>query len=300
MKIKLDENGPEISRIVLGMMRLGDWDLSVAERRRWIEQAMELGLTTYDHADIYGDYTCEELFGEALSEMPSARREMQLVTKCGIRLVSKRNQGCTIKHYDTTRAHIMTSVENSLKKLRTDYIDLLLIHRPDPLMDASEVASVFESLRESGKVLHFGVSNFNVSQFELLQSSLPFPLVTNQVECSVLETSPFHDGTFDLCQRKGISPMAWSPLGGGALFSGRTKRITRVRKELEAICVSLGVGSIDKLALAWLMNHPARIVPVIGTGKMERVKNAMEAMKIKLARQDWFRILKASTGGDVL
>ena len=299
MKIKLERNGPEISRIALGMMRLGDWNLSVAERRGWIEQAMDLGLTTFDHADIYGDYTCEELFGEALAGMSSRRGEMQLVTKCGIRLISKRNPGCTIKHYDTSRSHITASVENSLKRLRTDYIDLLLIHRPDPLMDAGEVAAAFASLRESGKVLHFGVSNFTLSQFELLQSALSVPLVTNQVECSVLETTPFDDGTLDLCQRRGIAPMAWSPLGGGALFSGRTKRVTRVRRELKAICGSLGIDSIDTLAIAWLLSHPAGIVPVIGTGRMERAKNALNAMKIELSREDWFRILKASKGSDV-
>lgn len=299
MRIKLEEKGPEISRITLGMMRLAEWNLSVEERRSWIERALELGLTTFDHADIYGDYTCEELFGEALSEMPSARQGMQLVTKCGIRLVSKRNPGCTIKHYDTSDAHIVASVENSLRRLRTDYIDILLIHRPDPLMDVDEVARAFESLRESGKVFFFGVSNFSVSQFELLQSVLPFPLVTNQVECSVLETKPFDDGTFDLCRRQGIAPMAWSPLGGGALFSGRAKRIARVRAQLRAMCDALGIGSIDRLALAWLMNHPAGIIPVIGTGRMGRVKNALEAMKIQLAREDWFRILMASVGRDV-
>ncbi len=299
MKIKLEKNGPEVSRIALGMMRLSEWNLSVGERRAWIERALELGITTFDHADIYGDYTCEMLFGEALSSMPSVRREMQLVTKCGIELVSRNNPGCRVKHYDTSRAHILASVETSLKRLRTDYLDLLLIHRPDPLMDPDEVAGAFGSLRESGKVRFFGVSNFSVSQFELLQSRLPFPLVTNQVECSVLETKPFDDGTFDLCLERGISPMAWSPLGGGALFGGRTKRITAVRRELEAVSGSLGIDSIDKLALAWLLGHPARIVPVIGTGRMERVENALEAMKIRIGREDWFRILRASRGKDV-
>ncbi len=299
MKIKLEQNGPEVSGIALGMMRLRDWNLSVKERRRWIERAIELGLTTFDHADIYGDYTCETLFGEALSSMPTARPEMQIVTKCGIKLVSRNNPGCAIKHYDTSKAHIVASVDNSLKRLRTDYIDLLLIHRPDPLMDPDGVADAFVSLRESGKVLFFGVSNFSVSQFELLQSVLPFPLVTNQVECSVLETEPFENGTLELCQRLGIAPMAWSPLGGGALFTGKTKRILRVRKELRAMCGSLGIDSIDGLALAWLLGHPARIVPVVGTGRMERVENALETMKIRLGREDWFRILRASRGEDV-
>jgi len=299
MQIKLEQNGPVISRIVLGMMRSREWKLSVQELRGRIERSLELGITAFDHADIYGDYTCEALFGDALSSMPAARPRMQLITKCGIRLVSKKNPGCAIKHYDTSQSHIVASVENSLRRLRTDYIDLLLIHRPDPLMDPDEVAEAFSVLRESGKVLFFGVSNFNPSQFELLSSRLPFPLVTNQVECSVLETKPFEDGTFDLCQRLGIAPMAWSPLGGGALFEGRTKQILRVRKELRTVCGSLGIDSIDSLAMAWLLNHPALIVPVIGTGKMERIEHALEAMKIRLAREDWFRIWSASKGSNV-
>jgi predicted oxidoreductase len=299
MRIRLHSNGPEVSSVALGMMRMADWNLSAAGRRRWLEQALELGLTTFDHADIYGDYTCEELFGEALSSMPSARRDMQLVTKCGIRLVSKGNPGCTIKHYDTSKAHITASVENSLRRLRTDYIDLLLIHRPDPLMDPDEVAAAFKSLRESGKVLHFGVSNFTPAQLELLSSRLPFPLVTNQIECSVIETKALEDGTLDQCQCLGIAPMAWSPLAGGALFSGRTKRILSVRKELRAVCRSLGIDSPEALALAWLLEHPARIVPVIGTGKMGRIKKMLGAMEIRLPREDWFRILRASRGSDV-
>jgi predicted oxidoreductase len=299
MRIKLERNGPEVSRIALGLMRSVEWGLSTAERLRWIKQAMELGLTTFDHADIYGDYTCEELFGEAISSMPSVRREMQLVTKCGVRLVSKNNPGCEIKHYDTSRSHIVASVENSLRRLRTDYIDLLLIHRPDPLMDPDEVAETFSVLRESGKVLFFGVSNFNPSQFEVLSSRVPFTLVTNQIECSVLETGSFEDGTLDMCQRLGIAPMAWSPLGGGALFGGRTKQILRVRKELRAVCNSLGIDSMEKLALAWLLKHPARIVPVIGTGRMDRIEEAVEAMSIELTREGWFGILRASRGDDV-
>ena len=299
MKIALHKDGPEVSRITLGVMRLRDWSLSVSETRERIEQSLELGITTFDHADIYGDYTCEALFGDALAASPSLRNGMQLVTKCGIKLVSDNNPGCTIKHYDTSKSHIIASVENSLNRLRTDYIDLLLIHRPDPLMDADEVADAFTSLRESGKARFFGVSNFSESQFEMLQSRLPFPLVTNQVECSVLETSAFEDGTFDLCQRRSIAPMAWSPMGKGALFGGKTKQIQRVRKELRAVCDSLDIDSIDKLAIAWILSHPARIVPVIGTGKMEHIQDALEAMRIELSREAWFRIWTASKGYDV-
>lgn len=299
MKIKLHETGPSVSRIALGMMRLRDWKISVPELQKMIEHAVDLGVTTFDHADIYGDYACEALFGEALSSMPSIRERLQLVTKCGIELVSGNNPGCRIKHYDTSRSHIIASVENSLRRLRTDYIDLLLIHRPDPLMDPDEVASAFSSLQESGKVRHFGVSNFRTCQFELLSSSVPFPLVTNQIECSVLRTEPIDDGTLDQCQRLGIAPMAWSPLGGGTVLIGRTKQVMRVRKELREACERLDIDSMEQLALAWLLRHPARIVPVIGTGKIGRIEEAVGAVSIELGREDWFGILRASRGFDV-
>ncbi len=298
-RIRLHENGPEVSRIAAGLWRLDGWDISPSDLRGWIEGAIDLGITTFDHADIYGNYTCEEIFGEALAEIHSIRPKIQLVTKCGIQLVSENNPGCTVKHYDTSREHVLKSAENSLERLRTDYIDLLLIHRPDPLMNADEVAETFTELKESGKVLFFGVSNFNTSQFEALQSKLSFPLATNQIECSVLHANPFDDGILDTCSRHGISPMAWSPLGGGELFTGKTEQIMRVRKELEEISERLGIESIDILALAWLLRHPAGIVPVIGTHCLDRMKRAVEAADIELPREDWFRILRASKGTDV-
>jgi predicted oxidoreductase len=298
-RARLQENGPEVSRIAAGLWRLSDWNLSTSGLCEWIEGAVELGLTTFDHADIYGDYTCEKIFGEALAAMPSIRQNIQLVTKCGIQLVSENNPGVTVKHYDTSREHILKSVENSMERLRTDYLDLLLIHRPDPLMNASEIAEAFTELRESGKVRFFGVSNFNTSQFEMLQSRLSFPLVTNQIEISVLHTEPFDDGILDTCAGRGISPMAWSPLGGGELFDSDSGQAVRVRAELESICGRLGIGSIDILALAWLLRHPAGIVPVIGTHSLERMKRAVEATGIELPREDWFRILRASKGTDV-
>jgi predicted oxidoreductase len=299
MKIALEKNGPVVSRIAYGLMRLNDWNISRSQLCERIEQLVELGVTTFDHADIYGDYTCEALFGEALSSIPSMREKIQLVTKCGIRLISKHNPNCTIKHYDTTRTHIITSVENSLKRLHTDYIDLLLIHRPDPLMDVDEIAGTFVALKKSGKVLFFGVSNFSALQFELLFSRLPFPLVTNQIECSVLHTMSFEDCTIDMCKKHNIAPMAWSPLGGGRLFYGKSKQILRVRAVLKALCGDLGLDSLDKLALAWVLSHPADIVPVIGTGKMERVNHALESLKIDLPREEWFKIWTASIGRDV-
>jgi predicted oxidoreductase len=183
--------------------------------------------------------------------------------------------------------------------LQTDRIDLLLIHRPDPLMDASEVASAFTALHRAGKVLHFGVSNFAPSQFLVLASRLEFPLVTNQVEISVLNMTALEDGTVDLCQRLGIAPMAWSPLGGGQLFRSKTQRATRLRRALASLGEELGTASLDQVALAWILKHPARIVPVLGSGRLGRIHSAAEAEAVQLSREEWFAIWTASAGEEV-
>jgi len=298
-RIKISPDGPEFSRMVHGLWRLKDWNKSPAEIQKVIHSCLQLGITTFDHADIYGDYDCESLFGAALAESSVRREDIELVTKCGIKLVSKNRPETSIKHYDTSASHIVDSVENSLKNLRTDYIDLLLIHRPDPLMNAEEVGKAFSRLRKSGKVLHFGVSNFLPSQFELLSSQTDVPLVTNQIEFSVLNLEAQDNGTLDMCQRLRISPMAWSPLGGGTLFHDNTERIVRLRQVLKDIADELGAKSIDQIALAWILNHPANFVIVLGTGNLNRIKTAVEAEKIKLSREQWFTIWTASMGREV-
>jgi predicted oxidoreductase len=294
-RLKITQKGPEFSRTIQGLWRLKDWNKTSAQIQELIHGCLELGITTFDHADIYGGYTCESLFGAALAESSVQRSDIELVTKCGIKLVSEKS----IKHYDTSAAHIQSSVEKSLKNLRTDHIDLLLIHRPDPLMNAQEVAEAFARLRESGKVLQFGVSNFLPCQFELLSSQMDFPLVTNQVEFSVLNMEVQDNGTLDMCQKLGISPMAWSPLGGGRLFKEDTEQIARVRKALGAVADELSGASIDQIALAWILNHPANFVVILGTGNLGRITKAVEAEKIKLTREQWFTIWTASTGHDV-
>ena len=221
---------------------------------------------------------------------------MQIVTKCGIMLVSDRRPKHGFKHYDTSREHIIASVENSLRMLGTDRIDLLLIHRPDLLMDPDEVARAFTALREAGKVLYFGVSNFTPSQFDLLASRLDFPLVTNQIELSVMNMEVLHDGTVDQCQKLGISPMAWSPLAEGRLFRDDTEQAQRLRGALATIGEQLGGASMDQVALAWILRHPAMIVPVLGTGKVERIQSAADAESLVLTREQWFTIWSASKG----
>lgn len=286
-----------ISKLVLGVWRMAEWQQSPEETLGLIHHCLEAGITTFDHADLYGDYTCEGRFGAALKREPVLRSQLQLITKCGIKLISKNRPAHQIKHYDTSREHILASVDHSLQELQTDYLDGLLIHRPDPLMDADEVADAFIQLKQAGKVRHFGVSNFLPSQFNLLASRLTFPLVINQIEISVMQLNAFADGTLDQCQQLRITPMAWSPLAGGQLF-GDSSRAVRVRQVLTAIAESLN-AAIDQVALAWLLSHPAQIVPILGTGNLERIDRSVAAMQLKLTREQWFTVWKASTGVDV-
>ena len=297
-RTRLAGDGPELSRLALGLWRLADRRPGTSETVELIEAALELGITTFDHADIYGDHTCEGLFGAALGRRPELRQGMELVTKCGIKLVSERRPGRRIKHYDTGRAHILASVETSLRELRTDRIDLLLLHRPDPLLDPDEVAAAFGELRSAGKVLHFGVSNFTAQQLEMLAARLPVPLVTNQIEISPLALGAWRDGTLDQCLRRRIAPMAWSPLAGGRLSQGEDERARRVRRMLGELAGELGAGP-DQVAVAWLLAHPARIVPILGSGNRERIGAAAAACGLSFDRERWFRLWTASTGEDV-
>jgi len=297
--IRLSENGPSLSRLVHGLWRLVGWGKDKNEIGALIDCCLERGITTFDHADIYGDYTCEQLFGAALAEAAIDRACIQLVTKCGIKLISRRRPNHRTKCYDTSAAHITASVENSLKNLRAEYIDLLLIHRPDPLMDPAEINEAFVALKEAGKVLHFGASNFVPSQFELLAARLDVPLVTNQIEYSVMCLEAHADGTLDQCQRLDVRPMAWSPLGGGRLFHEDSEQADRLRETLGRIGHQIGGASMDQVALAWVLTHPARFLPVLGTGNASRIKKAVEAFEITLSREQWFEIWIASTGRDV-
>ena len=287
------------SRIVHGMWRLREWGMDKQELLRLIEECLEMGITTFDHADIYGDYSCEALFGQALREKPALRSAMQIVTKCGIKLRSAAYPEHLVNHYDTSKEHIIRSVENSLRHFGTDYVDTLLIHRPDPFMDPAEVAEAFAQLKQEGKVLEFGVSNFLPSQMEMLASYLSMPLVTNQLEISVMQFEHFEKGTIEKCQEKRIAPMAWSPLASGSIFSASTERATRVKNTLEEIKEEIGADSIDEVMYAWLLAHPAKMMPIVGSGKIERVRTAAQAVKLTLSRQQWFRIYISSLGHNV-
>ncbi len=295
-RIELTED-LSFSRIIHGMWRLAEWDMSPQERLTFIEQCIELGITTFDHADIYGGYTCEGLFGEALRLNPSLRDQIEIVTKTGIKLTGSFNPGQTINHYDTTKEHIIRQAERSLKELAIDQIDTLLIHRPDPLMDPDEVAEAFITLQRSGKVRTFGVSNHVPATQQLLQSRLPFQLVTNQLELSPMQLKHFEDGSVDLCHEKRMLLMAWSPLAGGQLFT--ESQYAPLREKLEDISDRHKASGIDAVVYAWLLKHPAKIMPIVGSGKIDRVKTAVGALDIELTREEWFEILKAARGRDV-
>lgn len=280
--------GPVLSRIVAGCWRWG----SSADVERLIKTALDAGITSFDHADIYGDYENQKIFGAILKRSPSVRKQMQLISKCGIKLISSKHPDTWIKHYDTSKQHILSSVETTLSELGTDYLDLLLIHRPDPFMDPEDISEAFGLLRQNGKVLHFGVSNFTPGQFEMLQAYLPFPLVTNQVKLSLNKLDVLFDGTLDALQKHETGAMIYSPLGEGELISGKQGSDLWVKKERYA-------ATEMQLALAWLLCHPGNLYPVIGTTKPDRVIESARAAEIKLDRQDWFEMLKVASGRDV-
>jgi predicted oxidoreductase len=289
-------NGLELSRIVAGMWRMTEWGMTTQQRVAFIEQCLALGVTSFDHADIYGGYGVEGQFGEALRLKPSLRDQLQLISKCGIKLVSPQRPAHTIQHYDTSAAHIVDSAEESLRQLGTDRLDLLLIHRPDPLMDFDEIAEAFSSLRKAGKVLHFGVSNFSRHQFDCLNRRIA--LATNQVEFSPLHTAPMFDETFDGLQDAGVAPMIWSPLAGGRLFSANDAGTENLRLVIKGIADELQ-QPFASVVFAWIMQLPCRPLPLTGSGRIEAIAVAVAGTRLTLSRSDWFQILRAARGHEV-
>ena len=291
--IKLSSSNISSSRLVYGCMRIAG-DNSVSDRlkgKQAIQAAIEVGYNHFDHADIYGGGECESLFGELLNESPRLRGDLIITSKAGIRRDPQR--------YDFSRNYIINSVENSLKRLNTDYLDMFLLHRPDYLFNAVDVAETFNQLKASGKVKHFGVSNFSPSQVNLLQSALDEPLLVNQIEINIHNINSFTDGTLDQCQELGITPIAWCPLGGvvypawGNTFSTTDEQ--RIETELarqaqKYDCVPW------QLILAWLLKHPASICPIIGSTTPERIVAAKQALEINYSHEDWYRLLEARNG----
>jgi predicted oxidoreductase len=290
------KGGLEMSRIVYGMWRLGDdADTSPAHVQAKIEACLEQGLTTMDQADIYGDYGAEALLGAALAQAPGLRDKIEIVTKCDIVAPIGKFADKPVKYYDTSRAHIHAQVDASLANMGIEHIDLLLIHRPDPMMDHHETGAALDALVAAGKVGHVGVSNFRPWDWDLLQSAMTAPLVTNQIEISLLANGCFTNGDLAHLQKIGAPPMAWSPLAGGALFSGAPPRLT---KALKTVAEAQGVGP-DMVAVAWLLAHPATILPVMGTNTLSRIAALSQALSVEIDRETWFALYEAANGAEV-
>lgn len=285
-----------LSRLVYGMWRIGDdKDTSPAHVQAKIEACLAQGITTMDQADIYGGYTAEAVLGAALKASPGLRDKIEIVTKCDILVGAGRHSAVRVKHYDTSAAHINASVEASLRDLATDHIDLLLIHRPDPLMDPDETGPALDALIDSGKVRAVGVSNFRPWDYSLLQSSMENTLVANQIEMSLIAPQAFTNGDLAFLQERMIAVMAWSPLGGGALFDGSRPALMAA---LARIGKDQGVDA-SAVAIAWLLRHPARILPVLGTNSLPRIAAIGEAAKVVLDRQTWFELYSLAIGKEV-
>lgn len=283
---------PGAARLALGTMRLPGWGRGPRELAAFLDQAAGLGVAVLDSADIYGRGAVEPALGAAFRAAPGLRERFRIVGKCGIRLVSEGPPRVAVKHYDTSRAHVRAAVEGSLQALGTDRLDLLLLHRPDPLLDADELAGTLAALEAEGKILSVGVSNFLPAQADLLASRLPFPLAAHQLEASLWHPQPLLDGTADHAQTRGMRVMAWSPLGGG-------------RAPSEALSAALSTAGAAagltpaQVALAWLARHPAGLLPVVGTGRLDRLREAVAAMAVVLEREAWFGLLEAAVGREV-
>lgn len=283
------------SRIVYGMWRLSDdSNTSAAHVQAKIEACLSQGITTMDQADIYGGYAAEEVMGAALKAAPNLKDKIEIVTKCDIVAPAGRHAAARVKYYDTSAAHITTSVEASLTLMHIDTIDTLLVHRPDPFMDHHETGKTLDALVASGKVRSIGVSNFKQHDWTLLQSAMTTPLVTNQIEVSVTANAGFTNGDVAYLQERNIPIMAWSPLSGGKLMTGKGA----VQDALQSVAVAHDVDTAA-VAIAWLMAHPAGIMPVMGTNNISRINKLSDAMKVKIDRQTWFEIYTAALGNEV-
>ncbi len=298
-RIQLAPQGPEFSQIVMGFWRLHEWSMSTKQCVEFIEQCLDLGITTMDHASLYGNYgnpSCEQLFGEALKLQPSLKQRIQVVSKCGINLIPPGAPSHLVNHYDASPQSIIKSVDQSLQRMDLEQLDVLLIHRPDYLLYADEVAETFDRLHTQGKVEHFGVSNFNTHQFDLLNSKCAKPLVTNQLEISPFNLPLLDSGELEQCQRLNIRPMAWSCLAGGRLFDASNQITQRLFPVLQQIKQEIGAKSIDEVVYAWILALPCGALPIVGSGKIDRVKRAVDALSLQLDREQWARIWVAAAG----
>jgi len=294
-KIQMAPGGPKFSKLVQGYWRLSEWNLSPQECLSFIKEHISLGITTVDHAHIYGSPSCESLFGKALKLDSSLRDQIEIISKCGIIPANAEK----IAHYDSSKQSIISSVELSLDRFGINYLDVLLIHRPDFLMDADELIEAFLKLKSDGKVKYLGVSNFNLAQLSLLQSRMDIPLVTNQIEINPINLGVLRGGVLEKLQEDKVCPMAWSCLGGGEVFSAKSEKMDRLVHALREVENELGAESIDQVIYAWVMKMPSHPVPILGTGNISRIKRAVASLQLSMTHEQWYRILEASRGHGV-
>lgn len=287
--------GLSFSRIIYGMWRLSDDDdTSPAHVQAKIEACLAQGITTLDQADIYGGYAAEEVLGKALKAAPALKDQIEVVTKCDIVAPMGRYADAGVKYYDTSRAHILASVDHSLRLMDIDKIDTLLIHRPDPMMNHHETGAALDEVVASGKVRAVGVSNFKLHDWTLLQSAMKTPLVTNQIELSLTAQQGFTNGDVAYLQERNVPIMAWSPLGGGTMMTGTGA----VQDALSKVAAENGVDN-SAVAVAWLLAHPAKVLPVMGTNNINRIKALSDALKVTMDRETWFELYTAARGAEV-
>jgi predicted oxidoreductase len=298
LSVSLSPNGPQVSRVAFGTWRvLDDPETSSAQGLlARLHACHELGITTVDTAEIYGEYRVEEALGSALALDASLRSKLQIVSKCGIYVPCAFHPERKTAFYNLTAERIVKSAEKSLRFLGTDYLDLLLVHRPDWLTSIDETAEGLNRLLKAGKIRSAGVSNYSVSQFDALNSRMAQPLVTNQVEFSLLHMDPVYDGVFDHAQQHRYRPMVWSPLARARLFDADHEASRRIHDVCAALAPKYGNATLDQLAYAWILNHPVGALVVIGTHKVERIRAAASAVEIQLDREDWYALWTAARG----
>ncbi|HEY9007704.1 aldo/keto reductase [Ohtaekwangia sp.] len=293
-KIYLSDAGPKVSPAVYGFYR---WDSeaenNAASMEKIVNLCLELDINTFDHADIYGSSRCEELFGQVISQKSFKREDLVLFTKCGLRVPHAADSSVRVKHYDTSAQHITRSVENSLKRLRTDYIDIFLLDHLDPISNLEETAIALEKLKKSGKVNNIGVANFSVFQHQLLASYLHTPIVTHHLEFNLLNTAALDNGQLDYIKQRYMRPLVSAPVASGRIATGTDEQAVRVRRKLQEAAAKYGVD-IESVAVAWLIKLGA--LPLIGTRDEQRIRNIANAFNIQLDHQDWYELYTASRG----
>jgi len=293
-KIYLSDSGPKVSPAIYGFWRWEDVSAAgAATMEKLVNYCLELGINTFDHADTYGGYQCEELFGNIMKKKSFKREDVVLFTKCGVNLPGPNQPGTKVRYYDTSSKHVLKSVENSLRKLGTDYVDIFLLDHLDPLSDLEETALTLERLRGSGKIRNIGVANFSVFQHQLLASYLRVPIVTNHIELNVLNTTALDNGQLDYIKQRYMRPLAAAPLAGGRIENGTDPLAVRVHYKLEELSKKYN-AHIESIAVAWLIKLGA--LPLIGTSSEQRIKNIIDAFNVDLDRQDWYDLYHASKG----